>query len=185
MRDDLKAMVANSGLKAGVTGAGRRTASTRRRRPSNAEAIVGIATILLILVLLLIIFRSVILAVLPILVIGARLPGRHRPDRARQQGLRPQGRQLDPGDPDRGAVRHRHRLHPVLPVPLPRAAARAARTRRPRWSSAVERAGEAIASAGGAVIVAFMALVLSSLGIFKSIGPALAIAVARHPASPR
>ena len=42
---------------------------------------------------------------------------------------------------------------------------------------AVERAGEAIASAGGAVIVSFMALVLSSLGIFKSIGPALAIAV--------
>ena len=35
-----------------------------------------------------------------------------------------------------------------------------------------------IASAGGAVIVAFMALVLSSLGIFRSIGPALAIAVA-------
>jgi putative drug exporter of the RND superfamily len=43
---------------------------------------------------------------------------------------------------------------------------------------AVERAGEAIASAGGAVIVAFMALVLSSLSIFRSIGPALAIAVA-------
>ena len=43
---------------------------------------------------------------------------------------------------------------------------------------ALERAGEAIASAGGAVIVPFMALVLSSLGIFRSIGPALAIAVA-------
>ena len=43
---------------------------------------------------------------------------------------------------------------------------------------AVERAGEAIASAGGAVIVAFMALVLSSLVLFRAIGPALAIAVA-------
>lgn len=43
---------------------------------------------------------------------------------------------------------------------------------------AIERAGEAIASAGGAVIVAFMALVLSTLSIFRSIGPALAIAVA-------
>ncbi|WP_395693436.1 MMPL family transporter [Nocardioides sp.] len=42
---------------------------------------------------------------------------------------------------------------------------------------ALERAGEAIASAGGAVIVAFLALLLSSLGIFKAIGPALAIAV--------
>ena len=45
-------------------------------------------------------------------------------------------------------------------------------------SHAVERAGEAIASAGGAVIIAFMAMVLSSLSIFRSIGPALAIAVA-------
>ena len=50
--------------------------------------------------------------------------------------------------------------------------------KRPAVAHAIERAGEAIASAGGAVIVAFMALVLSSLGIFRSIGPALAIAVA-------
>ena len=42
----------------------------------------------------------------------------------------------------------------------------------------MERAGEAIASAGGAVIIAFLALMLSSLGIFQAIGPALAIAVA-------
>ena len=42
---------------------------------------------------------------------------------------------------------------------------------------ALERAGEAIASAGGAVIVAFLALVLSSLSIFRAIGPSLAIAV--------
>ena len=50
--------------------------------------------------------------------------------------------------------------------------------KRPAVAHALERAGEAIASAGGAVIVAFMALILSSLGIFRSIGPALAIAVA-------
>ena len=43
---------------------------------------------------------------------------------------------------------------------------------------AIERAGEAIASAGGAVIVSFMALILSSLGVFRAIGPAMAIAVA-------
>ncbi|WP_241153734.1 MMPL family transporter [Nocardioides pantholopis] len=43
---------------------------------------------------------------------------------------------------------------------------------------ALERAGEAIASAGGAVIVAFLALLLSTLSIFQAIGPALAIAVA-------
>src|SRR6185312_16043743 len=44
--------------------------------------------------------------------------------------------------------------------------------------AAVTRAGEAIASAGGAVIVSFMALTLSTLGLFRSLGPALAIAVA-------
>ena len=42
----------------------------------------------------------------------------------------------------------------------------------------MERAGEAIASAGGAVIMAFLALILCSLSIFRAIGPALAIAVA-------
>ena len=35
-----------------------------------------------------------------------------------------------------------------------------------------------IAFAGGVVIIVFMAMVLSSLSIFRSIGPALAIAVA-------
>ena len=148
----------------------------------QALAIVGIATVVLIVVLLAIIFRSVIICLMPILVVDHRVAGRHRPDRLGQRGLRPQGRLLDPDDPGRRPLRHRHRLHPVLPLPLPRAAARRARTPRPPSVHALERAGEAIASAGGAVIVAFMALLLSSLGIFQAIGPALAIAVARHPA---
>jgi RND superfamily putative drug exporter len=42
---------------------------------------------------------------------------------------------------------------------------------------AVERVGEVIASAAGAVIVAFLVLLLASLGFFGSLGPALAIAV--------
>ena len=44
--------------------------------------------------------------------------------------------------------------------------------------SAVTRVGEATASAAGAVIIAFLALLLSSLGMLRSLGPALAIAVA-------
>ena len=44
--------------------------------------------------------------------------------------------------------------------------------------SAMGRVGPAIATAAGAVIIAFLALTLSSLGIFRSLGPALAIAVA-------
>ncbi|MEU3958152.1 MMPL family transporter, partial [Streptomyces achromogenes] len=43
--------------------------------------------------------------------------------------------------------------------------------------NAVDRVGEAIASAAGAVIIAFLALVLSTLGFLKQMGPALAIAV--------
>ncbi|MFJ8042677.1 MMPL family transporter [Kitasatospora sp. NPDC096147] len=44
--------------------------------------------------------------------------------------------------------------------------------------NAVGRVGEAITSAAGAVIVAFSVLLLSSLGMFKAMGPSLAIAVA-------
>jgi len=43
---------------------------------------------------------------------------------------------------------------------------------------AVERVGEVIASAAGVVIAAFLALLLSTLSVLRSIGPALAIAVA-------
>jgi RND superfamily putative drug exporter len=45
-------------------------------------------------------------------------------------------------------------------------------------ATAVERVGEVIASAASVVIVAFLALLLSSLSIFRSLGPTLAIAVA-------
>ena len=44
--------------------------------------------------------------------------------------------------------------------------------------SAVTRVGEVIASAAGVVIAAFLALLLSTLSVLRSMGPALAIAVA-------
>src|SRR6202012_3643222 len=44
--------------------------------------------------------------------------------------------------------------------------------------NAVTRVGEVIASAAGVVIVAFLALLLSTLSLFRSLGPTLAIAVA-------
>ncbi len=46
-------------------------------------------------------------------------------------------------------------------------------------SSAVGRVGEAITSAAGAVIVAFLALTLSTLGQLRAYGPSLAIAARR------
>src|SRR5690606_18520770 len=48
----------------------------------------------------------------------------------------------------------------------------------PAVVTAVHRVGEAIASAAGAVIVAFAALVLSDFASFRTMGPGLAIAVA-------
>ncbi|WP_328957297.1 MMPL family transporter [Kitasatospora purpeofusca] len=54
---------------------------------------------------------------------------------------------------------------------------RAGDTRQEAVANAVGRVGEAIASAAGAVTVAFAVLILSSLGMFKALGPALAIAV--------
>ncbi|MFD7416064.1 MMPL family transporter [Kitasatospora purpeofusca] len=54
---------------------------------------------------------------------------------------------------------------------------RAGDTRQEAVVNAVGRVGEAIASAAGAVTVAFAVLILSSLGMFKALGPALAIAV--------
>jgi RND superfamily putative drug exporter len=45
-------------------------------------------------------------------------------------------------------------------------------------AASVARVGEVISSAAGVVIAAFLALLLSSLSIFRSLGPTLAIAVA-------
>src|SRR5690606_258289 len=54
---------------------------------------------------------------------------------------------------------------------------RAGDTPRQAIANAVERIGEVIFSAGFAVIVAFSALALASLGFFATMGPALAVSV--------
>lgn len=54
---------------------------------------------------------------------------------------------------------------------------RAGDDRKEAVANAVGRVGEAIASAAGAVAVAFAVLILSSLGMFQALGPALAIGV--------
>ncbi|HWU32534.1 MAG TPA: MMPL family transporter, partial [Marmoricola sp.] len=143
----------------------------------SGEAIVMIATILLIVILLGWIFRSVLAALTPIVLIvlvflvSNGLIG----TAAKWFGL-----QADT------------QLQVILGVVLfgigtdyflfflfrYREARRNAIEHRESVEFAVTRAGEAIASAGGAVIVAFATLGLSTLGMFKSMGPALAIAVA-------
>jgi putative drug exporter of the RND superfamily len=175
LRSSLSTLTSGTDLRTAVTGPAAQSLDSQEAS-SNAEAIVGIATVLLIIVLLLLIFRSPLIALMPIFVIGlvsqvatgliafANKAFDLKADSSIQVILivvlygigtdyilfflfRYRERLRD-GEASKGAVSH-----------------------------AVERAGEAIASAGGAVIVAFMALVLSSLSIFRSIGPALAIAV--------
>ncbi|GAB3851374.1 MMPL family transporter [Nocardioides maradonensis] len=144
---------------------------------AKTMAIVGAATIVLIVLLLALIFRSVIICLLPILVVGLVSQV--------ATGLIGWANEAFNLQADSSLeiilivvlygigtdyilfllFRHRERLRLGEDV-------------KTSIVAAMERAGEAIASAGGAVIVAFSALILSSLGIFKAIGPALAIAVA-------
>src|SRR6185312_5092220 len=144
---------------------------------NKADAIIGIATIGLILVLLLIIFRSPIIALLPIITIGV---------------VSQVADGLIAWASDAFNLKTDSSVTSMLIVVLfgvgtdyilffmfrYRERLRAGDDPRQAVVAAVTRAGEAIASAGGAVIVSFMALTLSTLGLFRSLGPALAIAVA-------
>ncbi|AYF72819.1 MMPL family transporter [Nocardia yunnanensis] len=176
LRDELKHKVDGTELKAGVTGT---AAQTLDQTDSAAKgmAIIGIATVVLILVLLLIIFRSPVIALLPIVTIGAvsSTVGGLIAMVAKAFDLK-----VDSSVSSLLTVvlfgvgtdyilflmfRYRERL-------------RAGEDPKTAMISAVTRVGEAITSAAGAVIIAFMALTLSTLGMFRALGPALAIAVA-------
>ena len=175
LRADAKPLVAPTDLRLGVTGAAAQALDSQEAS-SNAEAIVGIATVLLIIVLLSLIFRSVIIAVLPIVVVGLVSQVAVGFIAWANQAF---GLQADSS------------IQVILIVVLfgigtdyilfflfrYRERLRLGEESKTSVAQAVTRAGEAIASAGGAVIVAFMALLLSSLSVFRSIGPALAIAV--------
>jgi len=176
LRDALPDQLAGSALRAGVTGTAAQ-ALDAEKSGDRANLIIGIATIGLILALLLIIFRSPIIALLPVLTIGliSQIA----------TGLIAWANDVFDLKTDSSVsamlivvlfgvgtdyilflmFRYRERL-------------RLGEDPKTAMVSAVERAGEAIASAAGAVIIAFLALTLSTLGLFRSLGPALAIAVA-------
>ncbi|HEU5353946.1 MAG TPA: MMPL family transporter, partial [Actinocrinis sp.] len=176
LRTHLQSALAGTDLKAGITGTAAQNLDSQESG-NKADAIIGIATIGLILVLLLIIFRSPIIALLPIITIGLVSQV--------ADGLIAWASNAFDLKTDSSVTsllivvlfgvgtdyilffmfRYRERL-------------RAGDSPREAVAVAVERAGEAIASAAGAVIVAFMALALSTLGLFRSLGPSLAIAVA-------
>jgi putative drug exporter of the RND superfamily len=176
LRADLGPLVEGTDLRSGVTGPAAQSLDSEESS-QRALAIVSIVTLLLIVVLLALIFRSVIACALPILTVA--LVG------TTANGLIAVANEAFDLKADSS-------ISVILFIVLfgigtdyilfflfrYREALRLGFDGRGAVSHAVERAGEAIASAGGAVIIAFMAMVLSSLSIFRSIGPALAIAVA-------
>ncbi|MFI6171714.1 MMPL family transporter [Nocardia sp. NPDC051052] len=176
LRSELKAQVQDTDLKAGITGQAAQMLD-QVESSNKGMAIIGAATIILILVLLLIIFRSPVIALLPIVTIGAVS--------SVVTGLIAMVAKAFDLEIDSSVnaillvvlfgvgtdyilflmFRYRERL-------------RAGEDPKTAMVSAVTRVGEAITSAAAAVIIAFMALTLSTLGMFRALGPALAIAVA-------
>lgn len=175
LRTDLGPALAGSGLTAGVAGD---VASFVDNEDTfnQAFAVVGVATIVLIIGLILIIFRSPIAALLPVVVVGLVLTV--------TTGLvAAAGKVFD--------LNVSQDLQTILLIVLfgigtdyilfllfrYRERLRAGDDKRTAMVISVQRVGEVITSAAGAVIVAFLVLLLASLGFFGSLGPALAIAV--------
>jgi putative drug exporter of the RND superfamily len=176
LRADLEPLISGAGLYAGVTGAAAQQLDSQQSG-NKAEQVVLLATLILILVLLLVIFRSPIIALMPIITIAIVAE-------VAQGLIADVNSALNLNANSQTTVilivvlfgigtdyilflmfRYRERL-------------RAGDAPRQAMATAVERVGEVIASAASVVIVAFLALLLSSLSIFRSLGPTLAIAVA-------
>jgi RND superfamily putative drug exporter len=176
LRADIKPLMSGAGLYEGVTGAAAQQLDSEQSG-NKAEEVVLLATLVLILVLLLIIFRSPIIALMPIITIAIVAE-------VAQGLIADVNSALNLNADSQTTVilivvlfgigtdyilflmfRYRERL-------------RAGDTPKQAVATAVERVGEVIASAASVVIVAFLALLLSSLSIFRSLGPTLAIAVA-------
>jgi putative drug exporter of the RND superfamily len=176
LRADITPLMHGSDLTEGVTGTAAQQLDSQQSG-DTAEKIVTIATLCLILILLLVIFRSPIIALLPLIVIAIVSQV--------ATGLISDVNTALHLNADSSVTtllivvlfgigtdyilflmfRYRERL-------------RAGEDDKQAMVSAVTRVGEVIASAAGVVIVAFLALLLSTLSLFRSLGPTLAIAVA-------
>ncbi len=176
LRDSVKSLTKGTDLEAKLGGSAAQ-ALDQQESSTRGEALIGIGTFVIILVTLLIIFRAPILAVLPLILIGVVS--------AIANGLIAYATKLFD-------LQANSSISSILIVVLfgvgtdyflflmfrYRERLRAGDEPKQAMVNAVARVGEAIASAAGAVIIAFLALVLSTLGFLKQMGPALAIAVA-------
>jgi RND superfamily putative drug exporter len=176
LRKSLEQETVGTALREGTTGSVAQGLD-QKEASGNADAIVAVGTILLIVLLLLAIFRSPIVALLPVVVIGLVAAAANGLIALLVEAV---GLKADASISSLLIVvlfgigtdyilfllfRYRERL-------------RLGEDRRTAMVSAVGRVGEAISSAAGVVIVAFLAMTLSSLSFFRSMGPSLAIAVA-------
>jgi putative drug exporter of the RND superfamily len=176
LRADIKPLVAGTGLTEGVTGTAAQQLDSQQSG-QRAQQVVLLATLLLILILLLVIFRSPVIAFMPLILIAivSQVADGLIADVNKAANLG--------ADSSVSVVlivvlfgvgtdyilflmfRYRERL-------------RGGEEPKQAMASSVARAGVAVATAAGVVMVAFLALLLSSLSVLRAIGPALAIAVA-------
>ncbi|MET8948555.1 MMPL family transporter [Streptomyces sp. NPDC004542] len=175
LRDDVKELAKGTQLEVKLGGSAAQ-ALDQQDSSKRGQALIGIGTFVIILVTLLIIFRAPLLAVLPLILIGLVS--------AIANGLIAYATKLFD-------LQANSSISSILIVVLfgvgtdyflflifrYRERLRAGDEPKEAMINAVARVGEAIASAAGAVIIAFLALVLSTLGFLKQMGPALAIAV--------
>ena len=176
LRADIKPLMAGTGLTEGVTGSAAQQLDSQQSS-TRADQIVLVATLALILILLLVIFRSPVIALLPLVVIALV-------SQVATGLISDVNQALHLGADNSISTilivvlfgigtdytlflmfRYRERL-------------RAGEDAKQAMVSAVTRVGEVIASAAGVVIAAFLALLASTLSVLRSMGPALAIAVA-------
>ncbi|MEU8934856.1 MMPL family transporter [Streptomyces sp. NPDC048409] len=175
LRADVKQLAKGTDLEVKLGGSAAQ-ALDQQDSSKRGEALIGIGTFVIILVTLLIIFRAPILAFLPLVLIGVVS--------AIANGLIAYATKLF-------GLQANSSVSSILIVVLfgvgtdyflflmfrYRERLRAGDEPKQAMINAVDRVGEAIASAAGAVIIAFLALVLSTLGFLKQMGPALAISV--------
>ena len=175
VRDDTNAFLKGSGLNGGLTGSAAISVDSTSAF-DNAEKVIAIATVVLIIVLLGLVFRSVLISVLPIVVIGVvhEMAQALTADLANWFGF-VVGPELAPllvvvmfGVGTDYIVfmlfRHRERM----------AGGHDAKS---SLQFSVERVGEVIASAGATVMAAFAALLVASLESLKTLAPGLIVGI--------
>ena len=177
LRSDADALTKGTPLEAKIGGSAAQ-ALDQQDSSNRANALTFAGTFVIILLTLLIIFRSPILAVLPLLVLIALVSSTANALVA--YASKAFGLQANSSISSLLIVvllgigtdyylflmfRYRERL-------------RAGDEPKEAMVNAVGRVGEAIASAAGAVMISFLALILSTLGFLQQMGPALAITVA-------